>query len=124
MTTLCSNISNMTYFQQHGILLGSIKYQFLRGEEGGQVMAKKKGCGGITIQASNSGFFTTSSMAIPSYIRSKFMYCEFWAMFRLGSWLTVLVVAIVMAHCKEGGQQGNVNKAVSVIVDYLKSQNM
>ena len=46
----------MTHFQQHGILLGGVKYQFLRGEEGGQILGKKKGCGGITVQASNSGF--------------------------------------------------------------------
>ena len=56
MATLCSSLSNMTHFQQHGILLGGLKYQFLRGEEGGQILGKKKGCGGITVQASNSGF--------------------------------------------------------------------
>ena len=29
--------------------------------------------------------------------------------------------AIVIAHCPEGKQQGNCNKAVAVIVEYLKS---
>ncbi len=32
--------------------------------------------------------------------------------------------AIVIAHCSEGSQQGNVNKAVGVIADYLESMNM
>ena len=32
--------------------------------------------------------------------------------------------AIVIAHTKEGQQQGNSNKAVMVIVEYLKGMNM
>jgi len=32
--------------------------------------------------------------------------------------------AIVLAHTGEGQQQGNVNKAVGTIADYLESQNM
>ena len=32
--------------------------------------------------------------------------------------------AIVIAHCPEGGQQGNCNKGVGVIADYLESMNM
>lgn len=32
--------------------------------------------------------------------------------------------AIVIGHCPEGGQQGNTNKGVAVIADYLESQNM
>ena len=32
--------------------------------------------------------------------------------------------AIVIAHCKEGCQQGNVNKGVGVIADYLESLGM
>ena len=32
--------------------------------------------------------------------------------------------AIVIAHCPEGSQQGNLNKAVGVIADYLESMNM
>lgn len=32
--------------------------------------------------------------------------------------------AIVIAHCPEGGQQGNANKGVGVIADYLESMNM
>ncbi|XP_069135109.1 profilin-like [Argopecten irradians] len=32
--------------------------------------------------------------------------------------------AIVIGHCPEGGQQGNTNKAVAVIADYLESLGM
>ena len=32
--------------------------------------------------------------------------------------------AIVIAHCPEGSQQGNLNKAVGVIAEYLESLNM
>ncbi|CAD5111431.1 DgyrCDS739 [Dimorphilus gyrociliatus] len=32
--------------------------------------------------------------------------------------------AIVIAKCPEGGQQGNANKAVAVIAEYLESLNM
>lgn len=32
--------------------------------------------------------------------------------------------AIVIAHCPEGSQQGNCNKGVAVIADYLESLNM
>eukprot|EP00005_Dracoamoeba_jomungandri_P000873 CAMPEP_0174252972 /NCGR_PEP_ID=MMETSP0439-20130205/2343_1 /TAXON_ID=0 /ORGANISM="Stereomyxa ramosa, Strain Chinc5" /LENGTH=140 /DNA_ID=CAMNT_0015333737 /DNA_START=111 /DNA_END=533 /DNA_ORIENTATION=+ len=32
--------------------------------------------------------------------------------------------AIIIAHTPEGGQQGNANKAVGVIADYLESMNM
>ena len=32
--------------------------------------------------------------------------------------------AIVIGHCPEGGQQGNTNKAVAVIAEYLEGMNM
>ena len=32
--------------------------------------------------------------------------------------------AIVVAHCPEGSQQGNCNKGVGVIAEYLESMNM
>ena len=32
--------------------------------------------------------------------------------------------AIVIAHCPEGSQQGNLNKGVGVIADYLESMSM
>ena len=32
--------------------------------------------------------------------------------------------AIVIAHCPEGSQQGNVNKGVAVIAEYLESLGM
>ena len=32
--------------------------------------------------------------------------------------------AIVIAHCPEGGQQGNTNKGVAVIAEYLESLGM
>ena len=33
-------------------------------------------------------------------------------------------IAIVIAHCPEGSQQGNVNKGVAVIAEYLESLGM
>lgn len=70
----------------NGVRAEEAKYQFLREEEGKTVMAKKKGQGAITLQASKT--------------------------------------AIVIAHCPEGGQQGNTNKAVAVIAEYLESLGM
>lgn len=32
--------------------------------------------------------------------------------------------ALVIAHCPEGGQQGNTNKGVAVIAEYLETLNM
>ena len=32
--------------------------------------------------------------------------------------------AVVIAHCPEGGQQGNLNKGVGVIAEYLESLGM
>lgn len=32
--------------------------------------------------------------------------------------------AIVIGHCPEGGQQGNLNKGVAVIAEYLEGMNM
>ena len=32
--------------------------------------------------------------------------------------------ALVIAHCPEGGQQGNTNKGVAVIAEYLESLGM
>lgn len=32
--------------------------------------------------------------------------------------------AIVIGHCPEGSQQGNLNKGVAVIAEYLESMNM
>ncbi|XP_033748927.1 profilin-like [Pecten maximus] len=32
--------------------------------------------------------------------------------------------AVVIGHCPEGSQQGNLNKAVSIIAEYLESLNM
>ena len=29
--------------------------------------------------------------------------------------------AVVIAHCPEGGQQGDMNKAVGIVADYLES---
>lgn len=69
-----------------GIHAEGEKYQFLREEEGKLVLAKKKGLGAITAQASKT--------------------------------------AIVIAHCPEGGQQGNTNKGVAVIAEYLESLGM
>lgn len=70
----------------NGVRLEGLKYQFLREEDNKLVLAKKKGSGALTLQASKT--------------------------------------AIVIAHCGEGSQQGNLNKAVGVIADYLESMNM
>ena len=69
-----------------GVRAAGIKYQFLREEDGKLVLAKKKGEGAISMQASKT--------------------------------------AIVTAHCPEGSQQGNTNKAVAVIAEYLESLGM
>jgi profilin len=71
--------------QANGIVLGGVKYQFLR-EDGKVAFAKKKDCGAITIQKSKS--------------------------------------AVVIGHTSEGSQQGNTNKAVNLIAEYLESVGM
>jgi profilin len=73
-------------FMTQGLHIGGVKYQFLRGDEGKMVLAKKKDHGAITAQSSKT--------------------------------------AIVIAHCPEGGQQGNTNKGVAVIAEYLESLGM
>lgn len=70
----------------NGVHIGGTKYNFLREEEGKLVLAKRKGEGAITLQASKT--------------------------------------AIVLAHCPEGSQHGNLNKAVGVIAEYLESLGM
>ena len=69
-----------------GVRAGGEKYQFLRVEDDKVVLAKKKGSGAITLQASKT--------------------------------------AIVIGHCPEGSQQGNLNKGVAVIAEYLESLGM
>lgn len=69
-----------------GVHAEGMKYQFLREEEGKLALAKKKGEGALTMQASKT--------------------------------------AVVIGHCQEGGQQGNLNKGVAVIAEYLESLNM
>jgi profilin len=82
----CFTSKNFSVFQASGIMIEGQKYQFLREEDGKLVLAKKKGTGGLTLQATKT--------------------------------------AIVIAHCPEGKQQGNVNKGTASIADYLESQNM
>lgn len=82
----CFKSKDFTTFMSSGIRAEGLKYQFLREEEGKLVLAKKKGDGALTCQASKT--------------------------------------AIVIAHCMEGGQQGNANKAAAVIAEYLESLNM
>ncbi|ESN93631.1 hypothetical protein HELRODRAFT_115501 [Helobdella robusta] len=77
---------NFSNFQASGIVVEGQKYQFLREEDGKLVLAKSKGLGGLTLQASKT--------------------------------------AIVIGHCPEGKQQGNVNKGVANIAEYLETQNM
>ena len=38
--------------------------------------------------------------------------------------LQVSKTAVVIGHCQEGGQQGNLNKGVNVIAEYLESLGM
>lgn len=47
---------NFSEFQSHGVVVEGVKYQFLREEDGIRIMAKKKGNGGITIEATNQAF--------------------------------------------------------------------
>ncbi|XP_071511703.1 profilin-like [Diadema antillarum] len=81
----CFKSSDYTSLQAGGVWLEGEKYQFLRAE-GDIVLAKKKGNGAISLQASKT--------------------------------------AIIAAHCPEGGQQGNANKGVGVVAEYLSSMNM
>ncbi|ESO89381.1 hypothetical protein LOTGIDRAFT_183446 [Lottia gigantea] len=82
----CFKSKDFTPFQASGIVLGGVKYQFLRSEDGKLVLGKKKDHGGVTLQCSKT--------------------------------------AIVIAHVAEGSQQGNVNKGVGVIAEYLESLGM
>lgn len=82
----CFKSKDFTAFMGSGIHAEGTKYQFLREEDKKLVLAKKKGQGAITLQASKS--------------------------------------AIVIGHCQEGSQQGNVNKGVAVIAEYLESLGM
>lgn len=82
----CFRTKKFDNFQANGVRVENQKYQFLRGEEGKLVLAKLKGSGSLTLQASKT--------------------------------------AIVIGHCPEGKQQGNCNKGVAAIADYLESQNM
>jgi len=82
----CFKAKNFSSLQASGLFVEGEKYQFLREEEGKLVLAKKKGSGALTCQASKT--------------------------------------AIVIAHCPEGKQQGNVNKGTGAIADYLEQQQM
>lgn len=82
----CMKSKDFSPFMSGGVFAEGTKYQFLREEDGKLVLAKKKECGAITLQASKT--------------------------------------AIVIGHCPEGMQQGNLNKAVGVIAEYLESMGM
>jgi len=82
----CFKAKDFSSFMSNGVTVDGLKYQFLREEDQKIVLAKKKGQGALTMQASKT--------------------------------------AIVCAHCMEGGQQGNANKAAGVIADYLESLGM
>ena len=73
-------------FMSGGVRAEGTKYQFLRVEDNKLVLAKCKGLGAVTLQASKT--------------------------------------AVVIGHTAEGSQQGNVNKGVSVIAEYLESLGM
>ena len=82
----CFKSKDFTAFMAGGVHCDGVKYQFLRVEDDKLVLAKKKGHGAISLQASKT--------------------------------------AIVIAHCPEGSQQGNANKAVGVIAEYLEGLGM
>jgi len=82
----CFKNKDFSAFMSSGVIAEGMKYQFLREEDKKIVLAKKKGNGALTLQASKT--------------------------------------AIVCAHCVEGGQQGNANKAAGVIAEYLESLGM
>jgi len=82
----CFKSKNFSSCQASGLFVEGEKYQFLREEDGKLALAKKKGSGALTCQASKT--------------------------------------AIVIAHCPEGKQQGNVNKGTGAIADYLEQQGM
>jgi len=73
------------FFMGNGVVVGGIKYQFLREEDGKLVLAKRKGSGALTLQSSKT--------------------------------------VVVIGHTGEGLSQGNTNKGVAVIAEYLESLN-
>ena len=83
----CFKSKDFSYFQSNGVYAEGKRYTFLRElDEGKVVLAKDKGYGAVTIQASKT--------------------------------------AVIIAHTAEGAQQGNTNKGVAVIAEYLESMNM
>jgi len=82
----CFKSGKFDPFMCNGVLIGGVKYNFLREEDGKLVLAKKKDQGAVTLQKTKT--------------------------------------AIIIAYCPEGSQQGNVNKGVGVLGDYLESLNM
>jgi len=51
----CFKSKNFSGFQASGIFVETEKFQFLREEDGKLVLAKRKGSGGLTLQASKTG---------------------------------------------------------------------
>lgn len=51
----CFKSKNFSPFQESGVLAEGEKYQFLREEDGKFVLAKKKGSGALTLQATKTG---------------------------------------------------------------------
>jgi len=76
---------NPSTFQTSGIVIGGVKYQYLRNLDN-VYLGKKKDLGAITLHKSKT--------------------------------------AIVIGHTSEGQQQGNTNKGVGVIAEYLESLGM
>ncbi|KAL9952940.1 hypothetical protein ACROYT_G040272 [Oculina patagonica] len=82
----CFKNKDFTPFMAGGVHVEGETQTFLRELDGKIVLAKKKGYGAVTLQASKT--------------------------------------AIVVGHTAEGMQQGNTNKAVGVIAEYLESLGM
>ena len=60
----CFKSKNFSGFQASGVVVETEKYQFLREEDGKLVLAKKKGSGGLTLQASKTGSFALRSLTV------------------------------------------------------------
>jgi len=51
----CFKLKNFSTFQESGVVAEAEKYQFLREEDGKLVLAKRKGSGALTLQATKTG---------------------------------------------------------------------
>lgn len=62
----CFSSNSFSNFQSNGVIVEGQKYQFLRGEDGKLVLAKKKGSGSLTLQSSKSGAYLNAVRSLES----------------------------------------------------------